>query len=107
MDGGGSGGEGPSARFIDLMEVDSPAPDAAMQRRETSVTVQGILDTLPYTLREILLLAYFQRLSYVQIADELGIPLGTVKSRLHSAVATFAKLWKAKADEEAARQPPE
>jgi DNA-directed RNA polymerase specialized sigma24 family protein len=43
----------------------------------------------------------------VQIADELGIPLGTVKSRLHSAVATFAKLWKAKADEEAARPSPE
>jgi RNA polymerase sigma-70 factor (ECF subfamily) len=107
MDGGGSGGEGPSASFIDLMEVDIPAPDAAMQRRETSVKVQGILDALPYTLREILLLAYFQRLSYVQIADELGIPLGTVKSRLHSAVATFAKLWKAKADEAAARPSPE
>ena len=107
IDGGGSGGEGPSASFIDLMEVDIPAPDAAMQRRETSVKVQGILDALPYTLREILLLAYFQRLSYVQIADELGIPLGTVKSRLHSAVATFAKLWKAKADEEAARPSPE
>lgn len=107
MDGGGAGGEGSSGSFIDLMEVDIPAPDEAMQRRETSVKVQGILDALPYSLREILLLAYFQRLSYVQIADELGIPLGTVKSRLHSAVATFAKLWKAKADEEAARKPPE
>lgn len=50
---------------------------------------------MPHSLREILLLSYFQRLSYVQIADELGIPLGTVKSRLHSAVASFARSWKA------------
>ncbi len=61
MDGGGAGGDGSSGSFIDLMEVDIPAPDDAMQRRETSVKVQGILDALPYSLREILLLAYFQR----------------------------------------------
>jgi RNA polymerase sigma-70 factor (ECF subfamily) len=41
-----------------------------------------------------LLLSYFQRLSYQQIADDLQIPLGTVKSRLHAAVASFAKNWK-------------
>jgi RNA polymerase sigma-70 factor (ECF subfamily) len=46
-------------------------------------------------LREILLLSYFQRLSYNQIADSLEIPLGTVKSRLHSAVAAFARAWNA------------
>jgi len=44
-------------------------------------------------LKEILLLAYFQRLSYANIAEDLGIPLGTVKSRLHAAVASFAQGW--------------
>jgi DNA-directed RNA polymerase specialized sigma24 family protein len=29
------------------------------------------------------------------MADILGIPIGTVKSRLHTAVARFAKDWKA------------
>jgi RNA polymerase sigma-70 factor (ECF subfamily) len=48
---------------------------------------------MPSHLREILLLSYFQRLSYNQIADSLEIPLGTVKSRLHAAVASFAKAW--------------
>ena len=43
--------------------------------------------------REILLLSYFQRMSYNQIADALEIPLGTVKSRLHSAVAAFGRSW--------------
>ena len=39
-------------------------------------------------MREILLLSYFQGFSYNQIADSLEIPLGTVKSRLHTAVAS-------------------
>lgn len=55
--------------------------------------VAKAMDTLSFTLREVLLLAYFQRLSYAQIAEDLDIPLGTVKSRLHSAVATFAKAY--------------
>lgn len=102
IDGGSSSdsGDGSSGSFMDLMEVNVPPPDAGLDRAETSEQVQSVLDSMPYTLREILLLAYFQRLSYVQIADELGIPLGTVKSRLHSAVATFAKRWKATLDRE-------
>jgi RNA polymerase sigma-70 factor (ECF subfamily) len=49
---------------------------------------------MPEHLREILLLSYFQKLSYNEIAESLQIPLGTVKSRLHTAVANFAKAWK-------------
>jgi RNA polymerase sigma-70 factor (ECF subfamily) len=64
-----------------------------MDEREQSELVQRALAGLQYSLREILLLAYFQRLSYAQIADELEIPLGTVKSRLHAAVAAFGKQW--------------
>ena len=56
--------------------------------------MQRVLNEMSPTLKEVLLLAYFQRLSYAQIAEELQIPLGTVKSRLHSAVAVFARGWK-------------
>jgi RNA polymerase sigma-70 factor (ECF subfamily) len=91
---GGPGGDA-GATFVDLMEIDTPPPEAAMNDAEQSKRVQQVIDSLPYALREILLLAYFQRLSYAQVADELGIPLGTVKSRLHAAVAAFAKQWKA------------
>ena len=42
---------------------------------------------MPVHHREILLLSYFQRMSYQQIAETLEIPLGTVKSRLHRALA--------------------
>jgi len=86
-------GEGSAGAFVDLMEVRVPAPDEALDNEETNRQVQRALDGLPFILREILLLAYFQRISYAQIADELGMPLGTVKSRLHAAVAAFAKKW--------------
>ena len=94
--GGGSNHDGngePALQFIDLMEVDVPAPSAGLDISETSRQVQDVLDNMPLPLREILLLAYFQRLSYAQIAEDLEIPLGTVKSRLHSAVAVFARGW--------------
>lgn len=81
------------ASFIDLLEVDVPPPDEAMDLSERDQWVQQALDQLSPTLREVLLLAYFQRMSYAQIAEDLGIPLGTVKSRMHAAVASFARNW--------------
>ena len=92
----GSGGRDQTT-FVDLMEIDVPSPGSGAESRERDKLVQAAVDDLPPALREILLLAYFQRLSYAQIAAELGIPLGTVKSRLHSAVASFAKAWQARA----------
>ncbi len=96
--GGGSGGGGADQggrTFVDLLEIDIPPPSGRMEDDEQAQLVQSALDSLPWSLREILLLAYFQRMSYSQIADSLDIPLGTVKSRLHAAVAAFAKKWQA------------
>ncbi len=90
----GSDSDGEQVEYVDLMEAVIPSPDQAAQDEEVSNLVQRALDQLPLALREILLLSYFQRLSYAQIADDLEIPLGTVKSRLHAAVAAFAKKWR-------------
>jgi len=49
---------------------------------------------MPEHLREILLLSYFHQFPYKEISEILKIPLGTVKSRLHAAVAYFAERWK-------------
>lgn len=91
---GGGGDSGRTTTYVDLMEIDIPGPSARMTEEERDQMVQRALSGLPYSLREILLLAYFQRLSYAQIAEDLRIPLGTVKSRLHAAVAMFATRWK-------------
>lgn len=79
--------------FVDLMAIDAPPPTSNLDREERDRQVQEALDTLPDHQREILLLAYFQKLSYQQVAEQLSIPIGTVKSRLHAAVAGFARRW--------------
>lgn len=87
------GGED-SQSFVDLLQADLPSPDEPLADAERSRLIRGVVDEMPVHLREILLMSYFQKLSYNQIADSLEIPLGTVKSRLHTAVANFAQAWK-------------
>lgn len=81
-------------KVLDLIEADQVAPGLEVQDKEEREQVRQVVAELPEHLREILLLAYFQQFPYKQIAEVLGIPLGTVKSRLHAAVATFAELWR-------------
>jgi RNA polymerase sigma-70 factor (ECF subfamily) len=90
-----SGGDDEGGEFIDLMKATGEPPDEPLARQETQHKVQQVVASMPEHLREILILSYFQTFPYRQIADILGIPLGTVKSRLHAAVATFAEKWKA------------
>lgn len=104
--GGGNGSDSGARTYVDLMEVDVPQPSQALSDEERSQQVQRAVDELPWSLREILLLAYFQRMSYNQIADALHIPLGTVKSRLHSAVAAFAKKYQASQSTDSDAQTP-
>lgn len=103
----GGSSDGGSIEFVDLMEMPGPRPEAKLDAREQQELVAKAMDSLSYSLREVLLLAYFQRLSYAQIADDLDIPLGTVKSRLHSAVATFARSYAKLVEENEAASPPE
>jgi RNA polymerase sigma-70 factor (ECF subfamily) len=51
-----------------------------------SLAVARGLDELPDAHRQVLVLRFYADLSVPGIAEELGIPEGTVKSRLHSAV---------------------
>lgn len=88
------GGDSDGATFIDLLQGDGPDPGEVTDLAERDRLVQQAIDALPHSLKEVLLLAYFQRLSYSEAAEALQIPLGTVKSRLHAAVGAFAKQWR-------------
>ncbi len=83
-----------SGIFIDLMKSSDAGPSEPMERQELQQLVQKTVMDMPVNLREILLLSYFHQFPYKQISDILEIPLGTVKSRLHAAVAFFAHRWK-------------
>ena len=88
-------GDEESGEFIDLMQAAQDAPGSAMESEELQQQVQSTVGNMPEHLREILLLSYFHQFPYKQIGEILGIPLGTVKSRLHAAVAHFADRWRA------------
>lgn len=90
-----SPGDDESGQFIDLMESTAQMPGESMEKEELQKLVHGTVMGMPDHLREILLLSYFHQFPYKQISDILAIPLGTVKSRLHAAVAHFADRWRA------------
>lgn len=85
---------GAERSLAQLLESSEERPDRPVGDEETRLAVKRVVDEMPAHYREILLLAYFHRMSYQQIAEGLAIPLGTVKSRLHAAVAHFAASWK-------------
>ncbi len=91
----GAKGVGERRRFVDLMPGEVVEPGKTLENREVASSVKSIVERMPENLREVLLLAYFHEFAYRDIAEMLGVPLGTVKSRLHVAVREFARRWKA------------
>ena len=91
----GAGGDGDGATFIDLMDSGMAPPPMELQQAEDASLVQRVLGALPVHYREVLVMSYFHQFAYKEMADMLHIPLGTVKSRLHAALAAFAKSYKA------------
>ena len=85
--------DGAGQRFIHLLSGEVPPPEVELQSDEKRRLVKGIVDEMPPTLREVLTLAYFHRFPYKEIGEILEIPLGTVKSRLHAAVAKLNEYW--------------
>jgi RNA polymerase sigma-70 factor (ECF subfamily) len=87
-------GDEDSGQYVDLIAAAQTMPESGLEREEVQLLVQKTVAELPANLREILLHAYFHNWSYKHIAEIMNIPLGTVKSRLHTAVAAFAQRWR-------------
>lgn len=66
--------------------ADPTSAEDAFAERER---VAGMLATLPIRQRQVLVLRFYDDLSEAQIADALGIPVGTVKSTAHRALESL------------------
>jgi RNA polymerase sigma-70 factor, ECF subfamily len=69
--------------------VETSLPDSPEQIAEANIQqhqISQIIAELPLQQRQVLFLAFFKGLSHSQIADRLGEPLGTVKSRVRLAM---------------------
>jgi RNA polymerase sigma-70 factor (ECF subfamily) len=85
--------DGQISALIELLESRGPEPIERVQGEERRQLVRSSLDRLPDYLREVVILAYYQGLKYREIADMLGVPVGTVKSRLHTALRKLQEEW--------------
>ncbi len=96
LDASIGGGEDDSGQtFRDMMADNAVDPIVGLESGEERERVRSVLARMPDHLREVLVLSYYHQFAYKEIAEILGVPLGTVKSRLHSAVAHFGRAYKA------------
>lgn len=70
---------------IEAIASEAPTPEQVLVEQSNREMVQDALTELPVPYREILLLCEVEEMSYEEIAQVLGIPTGTVMSRLHRA----------------------
>jgi RNA polymerase sigma-70 factor (ECF subfamily) len=66
-------------------------PDKKLEGKELSALLEKHLRDLPEEQRTLVILRDLEDLSYEEIADITGLPLGTVKSRLHRARAELSR----------------
>jgi RNA polymerase sigma-70 factor (ECF subfamily) len=70
-----------------------PDPFSEASRMESGEWVQQALDGLSTQMRDVVNLVYFQGLKYREAAETLNVPVGTIKSRLHTAVQKLYDYW--------------
>ncbi|MFT4627623.1 MAG: RNA polymerase sigma-70 factor (ECF subfamily) [Myxococcota bacterium] len=73
----------------------SPSPLQHVARSERADHLLASLETLPPMYREVLVLYHFEHLKYVEIAEILGVPLGTVMNRIFRARRKLRTIYEA------------
>jgi RNA polymerase sigma-70 factor (ECF subfamily) len=87
--------DGDVQSLLSLVENRHQGPSDAALGEERRLLIRASVERLPDFLRQVVILAYYQGLKYREIADILGIPVGTVKSRLHAALTKLNEAWSA------------
>ena len=79
--------------------VTEESPESILLARAETKTIQQALESLPVHFREIILLCDLEEMSYQEIGQALGIPMGTVMSRLSRARKAMRRLLTARREE--------
>lgn len=87
------GEDGENSRTFEIAG-NSPTPEESMIRKQKSTLLKDVVDKLPQRYRKLVILRYFEENSYEEIAEQLDIPLGTVKAQLFRAHNLLSNILK-------------
>lgn len=80
-----------STRQVETVPSKAPTPEDALMREADLAGLRGAVEALPDPFRETLVLRELQEMSYREIAEITGAPIGTVMSRLARARALLVR----------------
>jgi len=89
----GESSNGEVRGLVDLLETRDTGPIEQLDLNERQALVRASVDKLPEIMRQVVVLTYYQGLKYREAAEVLGVPVGTVKSRLHAALVKLQEIW--------------
>ena len=76
-----------------LWQEEQASPETETLRQRDADTIRHLISELPEPFREAIVLREINDLSYSEIADVVGVPIGTVMSRLARARSMLRKAW--------------
>ena len=91
------GGQDDVGSLIDLLENQQSGPDEQLEAVEQRDFMRDAVASLPEQLQAAVNLIYYQGLKYREAAEVLDIPVGTVKSRLHTAILKLNEAYRQRA----------
>lgn len=88
-------GDGESGETTPVWQAPAATPETMLQQQQDGTTVRNLIAGLPQEFREVIVLREINELSYQEIADIAGVPIGTVMSRLARARTMLRDGWTA------------
>lgn len=78
--------------WAERLEAETPSPEQNLSGRQTAISVRHAIARLPLGQRQVLTLVDMEDRSYAEVAEILGVPAGTVMSRLARARSALKEL---------------
>lgn len=94
LDRFGQGADGNEVgKLVDLLVSGAGDPMDHVSQFERDEWIREALNELSEQMQSVVQLVYYEGMKYREAAEVLSIPVGTVKSRLHAAVAKLSEFW--------------
>lgn len=77
---------------LDTFEINQQCDNNQLSQIESTIEIQEAIERLPSEQQTVLLLKYYQKLTYPEISQIIKCPVGTIKSRMHYSIQNLRKL---------------